>query len=458
MLAQQAGRTMAGVKKTPPSEPPAVSSSSHLHNLRQRLSRLLPWLPALAVVALTACGGSDDAQFAHVRLLNASPGYNSLDLYLDDDRQAAAIATGAVSSYADVDPGTYNTSVRRADSATDLATVERGYSEDSSYTLVAYGWEGSLKTYQLTDSEDSPGSGLTRVRVFNTATDAGTLDVYLTDSNTELTDATPIASSVAGASLSAYKNLSSGSWRLRVTGNDDATDVRLDLSAVALASNQVVTVVLTPGSGGVLVNAIVLVQGGSATAYNNPSARVRLVAGSTGNATHSAVVAGTTLTAGTPSPAVGSYILVNAGGAQSLDLQVNGSRLSTTTVSLSAGGDYSLLVHGASSAPQLAVLSDNNRLPSSSSQAKLRLVNGAYNLAGGLTLNLDYDALASDIAAGSASSYKAVTASSGSTMTVDLSGSSLAGWTDLSITAKAVYSVFVLGEATAPTAVLRRDR
>jgi len=424
----------------------------------QGLRRLLHLLPALAVVGLSACGGSDDAQYAHVRLLNASPGYDSLDLYLGDDRQAAAIATGAVSSYADVDPDTYDTSVRRADSATDLATVERGYSEDSSYTLVAYGWEGSLKTYQLTDSEDSPGSGLTRVRVFNTATDAGTLDVYLTDSDTALTDATPIASSVAGASLSAYKNVDSGSWRLRVTGEDDATDVRLDLSSLALAGNKVVTVVLTPGSGGVLVNAIVLVQGGSATAYDNPSARVRLVAGSTGNATHSAVVAGTTLTTGTLSPAVGAYVLVNAGSAQGLDLQVNGSRLSTTTVSLSAGGDYSLLVHGASTAPQLTVLSDNNRLPSTSSQAKFRLVNGAYNLAGGLTLNLDYDALASDIAVGSASSYKAVTASTGSTMTVDLSGSSLASWTDLTVTAKGIYSVFVLGDASTPVAAQHRDR
>ena len=185
---------------------------------------------------------------------------------------------------------------------------------------------------------------------------------------------------------------------------------------------------------------------------------MRLVAGSTGNATHSAVVAGTTLTTGTLSPAVGAYVLVNAGSAQGLDLQVNGSRLSTTTVSLSAGGDYSLLVHGASTAPQLTVLSDNNRLPSTSSQAKFRLVNGAYNLAGGLTLNLDYDALASDIAVGSASSYKAVTASTGSTMTVDLSGSSLASWTDLTVTAKGIYSVFVLGDASTPTAVLRRDR
>ena len=80
----------------------------------QGLRRLLHLLPALAVVGLSACGGSDDAQYAHVRLLNASPGYDSLDLYLGDDRQAAAIATGAVSSYADVDPDTYDTSVRRA--------------------------------------------------------------------------------------------------------------------------------------------------------------------------------------------------------------------------------------------------------------------------------------------------------------------------------------------------------
>jgi hypothetical protein len=97
-----------------------------IHSLGQAqvLLRRLRWWPALAALAtlltLAGCGGTDDSQFAHVRLLNASPGYDSLDLYLDDDRQAAGMATGAVSGYASVDSGTYDSSVRRADSATDL--------------------------------------------------------------------------------------------------------------------------------------------------------------------------------------------------------------------------------------------------------------------------------------------------------------------------------------------------
>lgn len=430
---------------------------------RALLRRAGSALLASCALLLGACGTADDSGNAHLRLLNASPGYASLDLYIDSSESSSDVATGSAGGYVSLDTDSHTVAVRRSGTVTNLVSTDRTLAKDSDYTLVAYGWEGSLKTALLTDEESAPSSGVTKVRVFNTATDAGSLDVYLTDADTVLTDTSPVASSVAGAGISDYVELSAGSsWRLRVTGAGDSTDVRLDLSGLSLGSAQVVTLLLTPSDGGVLVHALLVAQGGSTTVLTNTQARVRLVAGTTDKASHSAVVGSSTLTSATASPSVGAYKLVSAGSALALDLQVNGSRLSTTSLSLSAGADVTLLVHGSSAAPELAVISDNNRLPTSSSQAKVRLVNGVYNLGSGLSLTLDYLDIASGITAGGASSYALVTASTGSLMTADAGSTQLCNsrnWTDsLTIAAKSVLTQFVLGDASSPTCALKKDR
>lgn len=435
--------------------------------LTGRLRVLCVLLPALALGVLAGCSTSDDDSDAKVRLLNASPGYSSLDLYVDDEIKASTVAYGAVSDYAKVDSETLTTALRRAGSSTNLIAVDRSYGSDTNYTLVAYGWDGALKSVLMTDEEDTPDDGKVEVRVFNSATDAGSLAVYLSDSDTDIAEATPVTSSVTGGAFSSYVEFNQGTYRLRVTGADDTSDLRLDLSSLTLSNKSIVTIILTPSSGGTLVHAVVVSQGGSATAYSNTMARVRLVAGTADNANHSAVVGTTTLSTTMKSPSVGAYTQVTAGTGQTLAVAVNGTKLTTyTSVDLTAGSDVSLLVYGPSASPQLAVITDDNRLPTTSTYAKIRLVNGLANHDSTLSLNLNYAEVATDVALGAGSSFKSVSASTDSVMTVNspLASSALYTWgssTTLTISAKGVYTVFMLGDyATTDAAkgVLVKDR
>lgn len=426
-----------------------------------RLSKrhFLGLMAAVPLGSVVGCGGASSSGDASLRLVNAS-GYDALDLYLDDDLSISSVAYGSASSYTDVSADTVTAALTSADSATYLLSQSRTLDTDTKYTAVAYGWQGSLKSNLIEDSVDAADSGKTKLTVLNTASDAGTLDIYLTASDDDLEASTPVASAVTGGSSSSITNVTAGTYRLRVTANEDTGDVRLDVSGVVLASTGVVTLVLMPGPGGVLVHALQLVQGGAVTALFNTQARVRLVGGVASGATVSASVGGVSLLSGAPSPTIGSYKLVSAGTA-TVNVSVAGSALAAQTATLEAGGDYTLLVSGTAAAPTASMVEDDNRLPTSSSKFKLRLLNAMNGMASfPLTLTVDYEAVLSDVAAGTISDAVSVTANDAATLEVSsaLSSTALYSLTDTALTAQGVYTVFMFGTSAAPSGALRKER
>lgn len=425
------------------------------------------WLATGALTALTAvlaaCGGSTtDPDAAGLRVLNASPDYASLDLYIDGSKDIGATASGSVSSGLSVSAGTYTMALRNAGGTTTLTSASRTVGAETNYVLVAYGNSGALKSTLLAESEDAPSSGSAKLRVLLAAAESGSVDVYLSDSCatvTDFTDASAVVSSLAVGATSSFVTTGSGTLCLRVTGAGDTTDLRLAIPTLTLASQEVSTLVLQPGSGGVLLNGIRLRQGASTTAHANTLARVRLVAGVADNATVAATVGTTTLSAGARSPAVGSYALVSA-GSPALSILVNGTALASNALAATAGGDYTLLVTGSAAAPSLAVLSDDNRLAATST-AKLRAVHGAASLSGdSLTMTVDFAALADNIAFATASSYSSVATTSDRSVEVSAASaaSALYSHAELTLTSQGVYSIFVLSNGTGTSAVLRKDR
>lgn len=427
------------------------------------MKRTARWLATLAAaVVLGGCGGnSEDSGTAAVRLLNAGPGYAAMDLYVDDSKVNAAVAAGAQGSYASVEASeVLSTVLTSAGSSTALSTTSRTFTKGVSYTLVAYGWQGALKTALVQEDVEAADSGKAKLTVMNLASDAGAVDVYLTGTDESLDDATAVASSVAGGSSVGAVSHTAGTFRLRVTGADNKSDLRLDVSGLTLGSTQVATLMLTPGSGGVLVHGLLSVQKGALTTLNNTQARARVVASVTGNARVGATVAGTTLSAGLTSPGIGSYTSFSGSSSAPVGVTVNGSAVTVANQNLPAGGDYTLLVWGTASAPQVTVVADDNRLPTVTSNAKLRVLHAVNGLDVGLTLSADFSALASNVALGSASSYSSVTASSAMRLEVSspLSSTPLYQLTDAVIAAKGLYTVFMLGDSANVQAVLRKER
>jgi hypothetical protein len=264
---------------------------------------------------------------------------------------------------------------------------------------------------------------------------------------------------VAGASMTSYVEITKGTYRIRVTGYGDKTDVRLDIPSVTLSDQQVTTLMLTGTAGGVLVNGLLVNQGGTVTAYKNPNARVRVVAAVSGNASVGARTTDGTLSATLLSPSVGTYVTTSAalGG---LTVAVNGSSLDVSALALTAGTDATLLVYGDASAPKAKLLVDDNSLPSVSSNANIRLVNVLNGLDGTISLSADYVAVGDNVAFGNASTPTAVAAGTSTRLEVTspLRSSALYTATDVSITAQKVYTLFVMGDASAPVVVLRKDR
>lgn len=424
----------------------------------------LRWLPALLLSATVAliggCGGASDDDDATVRVINASTNYGALDLHVDDTLRSSAIAYGQTSGYIGFEEGSHTTTLTRTGSTTALSSVSRTLSSDYGTTVIAYQADGSLKTAQLSDSESAPSSGRAKLLVFNASPDAGSVDVYLSGSSDTLDNATLVASSVsAGSSSGSYTTVGSGTYRLRIAAAGSTTDLRLDAASMTLDSQGVYALVVTPTSGGVLVNSLLVRQGGAITQLDTDLARVRLVSAVASSGTVGAAFNGSTLATSVASPAIGSYALVKAGSATPT-ISVNGASLSTAAITLAAGSDSTLLVWGPAAGASLSVIGDDNRLPASSTSAKIRLIHGASINSNPLTLTANYSAVAENIALGAASTPTSVTA--GSSTTIEVSDTTLStalySVSDVTLSARGVYTVFMLGSGSSVTGALRKER
>ena len=281
----------------------------------------------------------------------------------------------------------------------------------------------------------------------------------MTNSTDPLDNATPIASAIAGGTGSGYNTHTSGTYRVRVTGASNRADLRLDLPAVTLNSTEVSSLIITATPGGVLVNGITLVQTATVTNYPGSTSRVRVVGAVAGNASVAASRAGVSLLNMSIAPSIGDYAAV-AAGSGAVMVSVNGTALPVLSPALTPGGDYTLLVWGEPTSPQISVLSDDNRLPTTGGTAKIRLINGVASLNAGLTMSLDYSAIAANVNPGNASAIATVPASTSSLLSVTspTSGTPIYSLPTLAVNASGVYSVFMMGGASNIVGVLRRER
>lgn len=410
---------------------------------------------------LAACGGgggSDGGGESTLRLLNVTSDIPSLDLYLNDNKAFSAATTDTLTGYSNVTADGYTVKLTNAGSTTQVFSGAYTLSKDKHYTGIVWGRAGALKfaTLPEDDDTDSISANSARVRVYNATSETGSVDVYLTLNDEDLGNITPSAASVATATLGGYKELGVGSYRLRVTGAGNTSDLRLDVTGIQLNLKEYSTIILTAGPGGVLVNAAQLVQRGALTTKKNTLARLRVVAGVQSAGDVAVRLDGQVFTASAPSPRVGTYQRVTA-GARLVDVSANGSSVFSESRTLAAGGDYTLLTYGTG---QVALISDDNRLPSAGNY-RIRLVNG--DASAGLTaLAVDFETLASDLALGSASVFESRPSSTADRL-VEVTSSVIRpaivfSRNDVKLQSAGVYTIFLLGGSSAPTGVISKDR
>lgn len=423
------------------------------------------------LVLLAGCkyGGDDDGDGdgnAKIRLLNLSTGYASLDLITnldaeDDDEdktQSEAVPLESVSNYVSLEADDYTIKLKRTGSGSILRSFTgEELVEDDIFTYIAFGEVGAFGALRLDDSQDEPDAGETKLSVANVSA-AGALDVYLTDTDTELDDTTPVLSGV-GSSLVSF-SADSGTFRLRVTASGDNADVRLDIAAFELPEKGIGTLILTSTQGGTLANAIYLPQEGQPEKLLNDKARIRGAVGVANGAAATIRVDGMSLLTSATAGVIGSrYLLVDA-GTLPVTLTVNGTPVTAADVSLQAGADYTLLVWGDATAAQTSLTVDDNRLPSSGGNSKVRILNGMSTLGAPLTLSMDFSPLIEGTLLGQVS--EPIEASSGTDRQFDITNTSTAATvltrSGITLQSNSVYTFFVTDNGATPIGVLRRDR
>ncbi len=427
--------------------------------------RLAGLAVALLAVLLQACGGggSDSTGSASVRVINATQSHASIDLLAGSTVIVPATALDTASAAVSQTAGTITFQANDAGDGNALTTTSAVVGKDLHYSLLAYEASGAVKLASIGEDSTAPTAGTAQLRIFDAASSAGTLDVYVTAPTADLAGVAAPTFTISAPNYALSSGLVSfapGTYRVRVTAADNKTDLRLDMPSVTLADQAVATVVLTPSAGANLVNGGLLIQQGSYTPWRNTNARVRLAAAVSGGATVAASAGSTPIETALVAPSVGAYALVPTTTNAALAVTINGSPLNLPTLALAAGSDATLLVHGSPSAATAALITDDNLLPSAATKLKMRMVNGVTGAATALTLNADFSVIASNVQPGQASGAALVTGNTAMRLEVTSpqTQQSLYLQTALSIPGGGVYTLFMLGDAAAPVGLLRRDR
>lgn len=435
-----------------------------MRNFRIRVGFVM----ACAAAALVACGGGGSSSSANVRLINATLTHASLSLLANATSVLAADAVDTASAYVGVPSGSPALQVNDSTSGAVLATTAPTVAGGQHFAIVAYESGGIVRTAVIAEDTVAPTTGTAALRIFDAATDAGAIDVYVTDPATDITTlSSPTFSFASSTSVqaSAFLSFGPGTYRIRVTGAGNPTDLRLDIASVVLASQQIATAILTPTTGGTLANGAVLVQQGAYTASRNTSARVRLAAAVSGGASVTANAGTTSIGAGVIAPAIGAYTNVPAGSA--ISVSVNSASIGAPAAALTAGSDSTLLVYGNAGSATASLIADDNHLPTVTTNFKLRLLNGVTGAAVPLTLDVNFAVVASNVVPGSSSNYAVVSAGTAGALTqIDVTSPSsltpVCCGAAQSIPGNAVFTLFMLGDAVVSpnqqTHLLRRDR
>jgi len=412
------------------------------------LIRFLKVLPAaLLTLLLMACGSSNNntATAVKVRLVNATQSA-SLTGSMNGTVQFTNQAAGSASGYVSVTPGNYTITVATSNGSLVSSTLTIGLGSGQTYTLLAYDRNGAVFTNVFTENQLAPATGYSTFSLANLSPDSGPVDLYVVPvgtPSTSLSGLTPTFTFAQSGVTQVGTALVAGSYELFATATGNPTDIRFNLPSLALANGQILTVAFTSTPGGALVNAVLLNQAGSVQFAPTTNARVRVMSAlpTSGGSQVGATVGGIPLTpVFTPVPS--AYTLI-PGNTTAYSITVAGTAVaSPPAANFATGGDFTILVYGAAASPLISIFTDNNQVPVAG-QVKLRLVNGAVNVAGGVTMYVNNIQAASSIAYGTSSAYFGVSTSSISTLQL-ISPSAVSSLFPFSLnTAGAGYTVLV---------------
>jgi hypothetical protein len=212
-------------------------------------------LGAAACVAVFVGCQVDDAlgpsqNRAVVQFINANPGYDTTDFWVDSTDLLPAIEYGGGSSAYVATPKTERVfTVRATDDTATLASTSMLVIDQSVYAMIFTKRPAGNGLLVVPEASSAPPAGMIALRVVNVSPTAGAVDLYINSTASDTALATPVESNIPPEGISQYQNIAAGAARMRLTAAG-TKNVLLDVDGSALVAGQVRTVVVIDGNGG----------------------------------------------------------------------------------------------------------------------------------------------------------------------------------------------------------------
>ncbi len=211
------------------------------------------FLGLIALASLTVgCGSSSNAK---IRLVNATPDENSLDLLVDTKSAAAGVGYGAASSYVGVQTGSREFQIEPSGTTTILVDRTDTVNSGNSLTLVSLNFSYNTTSLLLTDDNSAPSTGDFKLRIINASPGMGAADVYAVTSDTDINSVNPTFSSLAFGSTSTYLTLPAGTYRIVFTV-PGSKFVNLDSGSLDFTTGQVRTALALNNPAGAFMSTV----------------------------------------------------------------------------------------------------------------------------------------------------------------------------------------------------------
>jgi hypothetical protein len=219
----------------------------------------LPLALAALTIVTTSCGSTPN--LAQIRVLNAIPDSQPVDIYINGTRIIRNLAFDAIqpgtspASYISITSGSEAMESFPTGATTNPVSPTGSIPLNGSteYTIIGVGLElNDAPPLVLTDDNTVPTSGQLEFRIVNVSLNSptGGVDVYFVPPGTDITNFTPQISGLGNGGVSPYQPLRSlsGGYSVIVTQSGDKTPLITQPSTAQ--SGSITTLIIVDNAGG----------------------------------------------------------------------------------------------------------------------------------------------------------------------------------------------------------------
>jgi hypothetical protein len=188
---------------------------------------------------------------ASVRVIHDSPDAPAVDIVVNDNFAAPLVESliyPEFTPYVNVPAGTYNIKVAVADTQTAVINADLSFAAGSMQSVYAVNTVANIEPLVLMDDSRSVATEA-KVRLVHGSPTAGSVDIYVTAPNADITGSEPAFSSVPFKADTGYLALAEGDYQVRVTPTGSKTAV-IDTGTISVNAGGVYTAVARDADSG----------------------------------------------------------------------------------------------------------------------------------------------------------------------------------------------------------------